>query len=490
MFRALFGKVCLSGSSRENHPNFEDSMNVSRNVMRALFCVARAQVRCVASALLAFGLVAGSVSGAFAEGFAVTEWSARGMGLGGGAGGGMVARADDPSAVAYNPAGITQIPGTATQMGLAVSMLNFDITRNHTGETVSTSDQAWPIPHFYVTHQLSDRVWIGVGAFTRYGLGSQFPDNWTMFKGEPALAGTLLSSGIKSVTLLSSTINPNIAFKLNDVFSVSAGVSYTWGYLSLNEQYNTNPAFSVMNPGAGFAHADARIHSENGYAFGYNFGLHARFNDQWSAGLTYRASEDMTFDGSARFRFSGDASGIYALQQVMRNCDADGKLSIPDVITLGVMYKPLPNLSFEGDVAYTVWSRYRNLTINLHNGTPTFFEQKNWRDTWAFTFGVEYAPLDWLTLRAGFTYETSPLKDDNCYDYLVPSNGRNYYTLGAGFKYENWTLDLAYMYIDVRDINYKDRPGEQGGIPLTSTYSGRAHNSYAHNFGLTIGYRF
>lgn len=479
----------LSGTGRAKSSQSEDFMNVSRNAMRALFRAARHQARFVASSLLAFGLVAGSVSGAFAEGFAITEWSARGMGLGGGAGGGMVARADDPSAIAYNPAGITQIPGTATQMGLAVSMLNFDISRNHTGKTVSTSDQAWPIPHFYVTHQLNDRVWLGVGAFTRYGLGSQFPDNWTAYGGEPSMQTSLLSSGIKSVTLLSSTINPNLAFKLNDVWSVSAGVSYTWGYLSLNEQYNTNPAFSYAT-GLGAAHADARIHSENGYAFGYNFGLHARFNDQWSAGLTYRASEDMTFKGSTRFRFSGDPYSVGVLQQVMQNCNADGKLSIPDVITLGVMYKPLPNLSFEGDVAYTVWSRYRNLTINMHGNTPQFFEQKNWRDTWAFTFGVEYAPLDWLTLRAGFTYETSPLQDTNCYDYLVPSNGRNYYTLGAGFKYENWTLDLAYMYIDVRDINYSDRVGTQGGLPMINTYEGRAHNSYAHNFGLTIGYKF
>ena len=465
-------------------------MNVSLHVMRALFSVARGKVRSVASVLLAFGLVAGSVSGAYAEGFVITEWSARGMALGGGAGGGMVARADDPSAVAYNPAGITQIPGTATQMGLAVSALNFDITREHTGETVSTSNQVWTIPHFYLTHQLNDKWWFGIGAFTRYGLGSQFPDNWTAWSGEqgfspimPNQPAAVLAGGIKSVTLLSSTINPNIAYKINDIFSVSAGVSYTWGYLSLNEQYNLGPA-GMMDQ------ADARIHSENGYAFGYNFGLHARFNDQWSAGLTYRASEDMTFDGSARFRFADKVLAPGTLANIMKNCDADGKLSIPDVITLGVMYKPLPNLSFEGDVAYTVWSRYRNLTINLHNGTPTFFEQKNWRDTWAFTFGVEYAPLDWLTLRAGFTYETSPLKDDNCYDYLVPSNGRNYYTLGAGLKYENWTLDLAYMYIDVRDINYKDRQGEQGGIPLVSTYEGRAHNSYAHNFGLTIGYKF
>ena len=465
-------------------------MNVSLNVMRGVFCAVRSQARVAAAVLLSFGLVAGSVSGAHAEGFAITEWSARGMGLGGGAAGGMVARADDPSAVAYNPAGITQIPGTAMQLGMAVSALNFDISRKHTGETVSTSNQVWPIPHFYVTHQLNDNWWFGLGAFTRYGLGSQFPDNWTKYSGEPGLKGALLSSGIKPGTLLSSAIKPNIAYKINDMFSVSAGVSYTWGYLSLNEQYNTTPLFSGLY-GVGSAHADTRIHAERGYAFGYNFGLHARFNDQWSAGLTYRAREDMTFKGQTRFRFSGDRTGIAALKQYMETCNADGKLTIPDVITLGVMYKPLPNLSFEGDVAYTVWSRYRNLTINMHsNRTPQFFEQKNWRDTWAFTFGVEYAPIDWLTLRAGFTYETSPLQYDTCYDYLVPSNGRNYYTLGAGFKYENWTLDLAYMYIDVRDINYSDRLGSQGGIPMVSTYEGKAHNSYAHNFGVTLGYRF
>ncbi len=464
-------------------------MNVSLNVMRRVSCAARSQVRFVAAALLSFGLVAGSVSGAKAEGFAITEWSARGMALGGGAGGGMVARADDPSAIAYNPAGITQIPGTATQMGLAVSALNFDISRVDTGRTVSTSNQVWPIPHFYVTHQLNDNWWFGIGAFTRYGLGSQFPDNWTARSVNTPDTMPMLAGGIKSVTLLSSTINPNIAYKINDVFSVSAGVSYTWGYLSLNEQYNLNMG-GYMGLGAG--QADARIHSESGYAFGYNFGLHARFNDQWSAGLTYRASEDMTFNGQTRFRFSGDQMVVGAMMKpVMQTCNADGKLSIPDVITLGVMYKPLPNLSFEGDVAYTVWSRYRNLTINMHSPvTPQFFEQKNWRDTWAFTFGVEYAPLDWLTLRAGFTYETSPLKDSNCYDYLVPSNGRNYYTLSAGFKYENWTLDLAYMYIDVRDINYSNRSSVQGTTPIIATYEGRAHNSYAHNFGVTLGYRF
>ncbi|WP_298067515.1 outer membrane protein transport protein [uncultured Mailhella sp.] len=461
-------------------------MNVS-HMMRRLVEAVRGCVMAAGCVLALGGVFALAVPHAHAEGFNITEWSARGMALGGGPAGGMVARADDASAVAYNPAGITQIPGTSMQAGLAVSMLNFDLYRRDTGTTVSSSDQAWPIPHFYLTHQLSDRVWFGMGMFTRYGLGSQFPDNWGRpspgTPGIPVLGGAQLTGVLKSVTLISSTLNPNIAVKLSDRWSVSAGVSYTWGYLSLNQQYNLG-----MN-GTSVAGADARMHSENGYAFGFNFGLHARFNEQWSAGLTYRSREDMSFSGMNRFRFSGNSAYVGMLKSYMQSCSADGKLSVPDVITLGVMYKPLENLSFEADLGYTVWSRYRNLNINMHDAPPPqqFHEQKNWHDTWAFTLGVEYAPIDWMTLRAGFTYETSPLKNSGYPDYLVPSNGRNYYTLGAGFKYENWTLDLAYMYIDVRKLNY---PGNSFTGPALSVHEGNCHNSYAHNFGVTLGYRF
>ncbi len=455
-------------------------MNVSQRMRRFFVAVT------VTLPLTLCLLFAGPISSAWAEGFTLTEWSARGMALGCGPAGGMVARADDASAMAYNPAGITQIPGTSVQVGMAVSMLNIDLYRKDTNTTVSSSNQVWPIPHLYLTHQLNDRVWFGLGMFTRYGLGSQFADNWgrpsTATPGAAVLGGAQLTGVLKSVTLLSSTINPSIAFKLNDTWSVSAGVSYTWGYLSLNQQYNLGMG------GYPLTHADARMHSENGYAFGFNLGLHAKFSDQWSAGLAYRSKEDMTFHGKNRFRFQGDRyDGL--LQAQMQSCNAKGKLSVPDVITMGVMYKPLENLSFEADLGYTVWSRYRNLDINMYNDvTPQFHEQKDWHDTWAFTFGAEYSPLDWLTLRAGFTYETSPLKNSGYPDYLVPSNGRNYYTIGAGFKHENWTLDLAYTYIDVRTLNYPKNSYNASGV--LSVHEGNAHNSYAHNFGVTLGYKF
>jgi long-chain fatty acid transport protein len=53
-----------------------------------------------------------------AAGFAIYEWGARGQALSGA----MVGRADDPSALAYNPAGMTQLEGKHTMAGVTAIM--------------------------------------------------------------------------------------------------------------------------------------------------------------------------------------------------------------------------------------------------------------------------------------------------------------------------------------------------------------------------------
>ena len=64
-----------------------------------------------------------------AEGFALNEWSARGVSLAGG----LVGRADDVSALAYNAAGITQVPGSHILGGLAFIAPMGTIVADHPG---------------------------------------------------------------------------------------------------------------------------------------------------------------------------------------------------------------------------------------------------------------------------------------------------------------------------------------------------------------------
>ncbi|MBQ4076662.1 MAG: outer membrane protein transport protein [Mailhella sp.] len=444
-------------------------------------------MRGVSAVLVAFGLVAGAVSPASAEGFAISTLSARGGSFGGGPASGMVGRADDASAVAYNPAGLTQVQGTQIMGGLAAVALNLDLETDATW--CSNSHQVWPIPHFYVSHQLNDKFWAGVGMFTRWGLGHSYPDNWASRaidknKGT-SVPGTPLqyTNGLKSITLLTSTINPTVAYKLNDVWSVAAGVSYTWGYLSLNNHLD----YGVPGMGS-MGGADIRIHSENGRSFGYNLALHAKFNEQWSAGLTYRSHERMKFNGSARVR--GDETGkMLAAAGGLFNSRGKATIVLPDIISLGVAYKPTDRLSFEADVAYTVWSRWRSLNVDLFGSNPTgapangIHQQKCWRDTWAFSISGEYWMYDWLALRAGFLYETSPLNGSYYHDYLIPTNGRLQASVGFGLKYEDWTLDFAYIHMHEREVDLK-AGGEAG------TFNGKFGNGYDHTFALTLGYKF
>ena len=436
--------------------------------------------RGVAAVLVALGLATGAVSTASAEGFAISTLSARGGAFGGGPASGMVARADDASAVVYNPAGLTQVPGTQIMAGLAAVALNLDLDTK--AGWCSNSHQVWPIPHAYLSYQLNDKVWLGAGMFTRWGLGHSYPDRWASRAIDPA-KGIIGTNGLKSITLLTSTINPTIAYKLNDVWSVAAGVSYSWGYLSLNQHLDVDGA--AMHPSMmGMRDsADIRIHSENGHSFGYNLALHAKFNEKWSAGLTYRSHERMKFNGSSRVR--GNTMGSLLLAGKMGNARGKATLVLPDVITLGVAYKPTDKLSFEADAAYTVWSRWRSLDVDLY-GYPGIHQQKNWRDTWAFSVSAEYWMYDWLALRAGFMYETSPLNGELYNDYFIPTNGRLQASVGFGLKYEAWTLDFAYIHMHERETPLMDR--QHGGV--YDSLKGKFGNGYDHTFALTLGYKF
>ncbi len=95
---------------------------------------------------LACCLVLASAQISAAAGFGIYEWSARGNALGGA----TVGRADDPSAVASNPAGITQLDGLQVLGGFTVIHPIVDIKAGNEWFT-SDEDAYWIPPHFYAT---------------------------------------------------------------------------------------------------------------------------------------------------------------------------------------------------------------------------------------------------------------------------------------------------------------------------------------------------
>lgn len=407
---------------------------------------------CLLCYLAVFSAVVVVPQEARAEGFTMTEWSARGLGLAGG----MVGRADDASAIAYNAAGITQLPGTQMMGGITLISPYGSIEMDTAGggsHTTHVKPATWTPFHGYITHQLNDNVWLGFGMFSRFGLGNSYSGDWFG-------NNNMFDVGLQTVSAV-----PTVAYKINDMFSVAVGIEFM--YLAMYEGLKIDLAPGVQNQ----MNLDG-----NSLGVGFHAGLHARFNEQWSAGLTYKSQVTQNVQGTAEFA-----------TQMPRTPFLDSKVSgtiqLPDSASLGIAYKPLDNLSFEVGTVWTRWSTYNALNIYFEDPSNlSSINHKEWKDGWNFNASVEYKPLDWLTLRAGYWYETAVVNKIHA-DYMVPSNGRDVLTLGAGFNWDNWTLDVAYAHIWIKPLSYDSSVAK--GVS-----SGTSKDSHADMYSVSLGYTF
>lgn len=406
---------------------------------------------------------------ALGEGFALNEWSARGVSLAGG----MVGRADDVSALAYNGAGITQLPGTHMMGGLALIAPQGSIVSRQGGQERSTFTKPalWPVPHAFASHQFNDRFWLGLGIFSRFGLGNSYAENWVG------------RYNVYEVELQSISFVPTLAVKLNDIFSVSLGIEALYAHMHMGSKVPT-----MVTPPSVFDN-DMRIEG-SGWGVGVHTGLHMRLNDQWSVGASYKSQITLNITGNTDFAYEGPnaLNGPFFNKRLpyAKDCSTHATLQLPDSLALGVTYRPLENLSFEVGTVWTRWSTYNALNIYMDNGYAAI-NNKKWRDGWNFNASVEYKPLDWWILRAGFSYET-PVVNENHSDYLMPTNGRQTLSLGTGVRWNNWTLDLAYAHLWINSLGYGRTDAK--GIRSAGIQGGHSSGVGANIYMFSVGYSF
>ena len=400
----------------------------------------------------------------FAAGFGIYEWSARGNALGGA----TVGRADDPSALATNPAGITQLNGVQVLGGFTAIHPVLDIRTNDEW-TSSDKDSLWIPPHFFATWKINDRYSIGLGTFSRFGLGSVFDEDW---------AGRYNSY---EAVIESMSINPNVAVKVTDNLSAAFGVDATYMNIIMKKKLNFS---QIVQP-----EGDADLQAD-GMGYGFNMGLHYQPCQYAKLGLSYRSPVTMKVTGDADFSdIPAALAGTF-----FKDTSVSGTVTLPDSFSFGVALYPVDKLSVEVGVVYTLWSKYDELKINYGSPVRTSagpttqtVTTKNWSDVWRFNIGLEYAALDWLDLRLGYVFDQSPLNDDTI-DYLVPANDRHLLNGGLGFHWDNWTVDLNYTYLMImdRDIDARN-PYADGTYEI---YEGEIDNADAHMVGLSVGYKF
>lgn len=375
---------------------------------------------------------------AHAGGFYLQEQSPKetGRALSGGA-----AAADDPSVIFFNPAAMTQLPGIQTSAGGSLLFAKAKQSNRGSTRTVPTLatpvpvtggdggnpfDSVIPIPSFYVSGQVTDRLWVGLGVNAPFGLKLDYD------------AGFFGRYDSLYTNLKTYNIQPSAAYKLTDNLSIGGGVDVQYIKVTLT---NALPNLSPLQPD-GFARV-----SGDDWSVGWNAGIFYTTGST-NFGLHYRSKIEHDLKGS--YAVSG-LQGPLAAGNV--TLDASAPVDLPDIVTASFAHKLTPRDRVMLTARWYNWSVFKNITIRPV-GAATSVKELDYKDSFSVALGGEHDLNEKLTLRAGAMYDKTPTNEDFL-TTRVPDGDRYWLTAGATYNFSpSLALNLSYAhtFVEKADI--------------------------------------
>jgi long-chain fatty acid transport protein len=331
----------------------------------------------------------------------------------------FVATADNPSAIYYNPAGISLLDGGNLRAGIYGIYLDPSYTPPGGGNTFNNEDKLHAIPQFFYTYGKTNfPVSFGLGMYSPFGLGLKWPQD-TGFR-------TLATQG----ALTYMTINPVIAFKPFHTLSIGGGIMVN--YVNVDLQQGLTP---VPNN-------DLFRLNVDGWGVGYNLGLLWQPHEKISFGATFRSGPKISLNGKTQSQMNSVQPITYS--------PANADLPFPLEAVLGISYRPTPKWNFEFDADYTDWSALGTVTIHQASPPPVVPLPNvpltlDWQSSWYYEFGVtRYFNNGWH-VSAGYIYNENSVPDAH-YTPLVADLDRHFFSVGTGYKGKRLDFDIAYQF--------------------------------------------
>jgi long-chain fatty acid transport protein len=387
------------------------------------------------------------------SGFLIYEHGAAAMAMAGA----FTSLAKDPSALWHNPAGLAFLEGTQIMGGATIIFPSGSVQfPDYPGAPAYNQvHKVFYPPNFYISHRISDRIAVGLGVTSPFGLGIEWPE-------PESFPWRFLGTKSDMVTF---NVNPAVAVQLSKRFSVGLGVSFIYSTL-------TQSVVQLMPMGETLIEVPSEV-DVNGTAFGFNAGA-LYLGDGFRLGFSYRS------------RFTLDYSGTISLDVPVYETPFEGtgetSFGFPDILTMGLSFDLTKKLVWAVDLHYMLWSTYDTYTFHIEVPDLALAEDLTvptlWKDSYIARTGLEYQATDRLALRAGFAYDRSP-QPASTMDSSLPDANRTTFTAGFGYKIGKVTLDFAYQY-----ENFHERTSARPEI-FQGTF-----NTQAHLFGINLGYKF
>mgnify|MGYP000518942923 CR=1 FL=1 len=338
-----------------------------------------------------------------AGGLYISEFGTPSMGV---ASAGAQAVAGDASTSFHNPAGMTRITGNQIMGtgGFLYSSVEFDPDSDTPipgGDGGDAGGFAPLLGGFYV-HSLSDRWKLGVNLISITGAVLDYDNDW---------AGRYQNT---EVTLLTLTLNPTVAYRVNDWLSVGGGPQMMYADLEIK---------SKAPPPNGTG--DVKIDGDD-LDFGYDFGALIELSPWTRIGILYQSEIEPEFGGDVKIEGPGTIEA-----------GTDTTITLAQFVRVSAFHELNDCWALLGSVGWEDWSAFKDVNISTGRGDQKL--SRNWDDTWRVAAGVHYKPAqDWL-LQFGMAYDSSPVdKEDRTADMPIDRQIR----YAAGLQHQ-WSDRLS-----------------------------------------------
>ncbi len=397
----------------------------------------------------------------FAAGFQLSEYSVTNLGR---AFNGAGVVGDDFSAIAFNPAGMS-LKKNGMQAGMTVVMIKADVAGQisnggiHQGEEGDISLRSW-VPHFFAQGQVSDKINFGLGVYAPYGLSTTYNEDW--FGRTHALKSYI---GVMDIA-------PALSYKVTDQFTIGGSV-----FAEQADAKLTNDLPQRIDPLPLGGHS--KVEGDD-WAYGYTLGVMYEPMENTRIGVSYRSKVSHHLKGE----HTVSGSNMPAITGILQNGSYVGraKVTLPEYVLLSA-YHRIDKIGVSASAKWVRWSRFDQLDIyssNFQNGVSSTSE--NWQNVWMLGAGVDYYYDNNWTVRLGFAFDESPVKNAQYRTARIPDNDRWWTSIGLSYMCENVQIDAAYSHMFVKS-------SITNNFASNSTLDAK-YNMRANLIGVQIQYAF
>ncbi len=398
-------------------------------------------------------LLAVSTQQAAASGFQLIEQSVSSMGS---AYAGTGAVAQDASTIYFNPAGMTKLEGgnlSAGVHGIFPKGHYQDEGSQHwllgvgalgTEESGDLGKDAI-IPNFYYSQQVGDYVFLGLGVNVPFGMGTEYDDDWI---------GRYHATESDIHTI---NINPSLAFKLGDHFSVGVGANAQY----LEAELSNAVDFGLLEGAPTTMDGTATVKG-NDWGFGWNLGLLVEPVEGSRIGIHYRSKIKYEVEGDVEF--TNVPSAPVDLTGTYTNADASSDVELPASLTVSLYQDINDVLEVMFDYSRTYWHVMDELRFDFSNTLTDGVTTLKWKDSNRYSLGFQYKPSDKWKIRTGIALDETPIPSAHYRTPRTPGEDRYWVTLGAGYQAtKSLSFDFGYAHIFLDDAQINKQFNLDGG---------------------------